>query len=236
MSAEPGDALRDWVRFELELSQSQREQLAVLLRLLREDRDAPTSARAAEGAASVHVADSLAALELEAVRDAGAIADVGAGAGFPGLALAVALPNSEVRLVESRRRACEFLRRACAAAEIENARVVCERAEEWTGGIAGNDAVVARAVASQSVVLEYAAPLLRVGGALVDWRGRRAPAEERAAETAAAELGMRRAEVRRVQPFEGALERHLHVFVKVSATPARFPRRPGVARKRPLGV
>src|SRR5438874_2093496 len=96
MSAEPGDALRDWVRFDLELSQSQREQLAVLLRLLREDRDAPTSARAAEGAANVHVADSLAALELEAVRDAGAIADVGAGAGFPGLALAVALPNSEV--------------------------------------------------------------------------------------------------------------------------------------------
>ena len=84
--------------------------------------------------------------------------------------------------------------------------------------------------------LELKAPLLRVGGALVDWRGRRAHAEERAADTAAAELGMRRAEVRRVRPFEGALERHLHVFVKISATPERFPRRPGVARKRPLGV
>src|SRR6266581_2137575 len=123
MSAEPGDALRG--RFDLELSQSQRGQFAVLVRLLRDDRDAPTSARAGEGAASVHVADSLAALELDVVRDAAAIADVGAGAGFPGLALAVALPKSEVRLVESRRRACEFLRRACAAAEIENARVVC---------------------------------------------------------------------------------------------------------------
>ena len=233
MSAEPGDAGAG--PFGLELSQSQREQLAVLARLLR-DRDAPTSARAAEGAASVHVADSLAALALDVLRHAGTIADVGAGAGFPGLALAVALPRSEVRLVESRRRACEFLRRACVAAEVENARVVCVRAEEWSQGIAGNDAVVARAVASQPVVLEYAAPLLRVGGALVDWRGRRAHAEERAADTAAAELGMRRAEVRRVRPFEGALERHLHVFVKISATPERFPRRPGVARKRPLGV
>jgi len=234
MGAEPGDPL--WGRFDFELSQSQREQFAVLVRLLRDDRDAPTSARAGEEAASVHVADSLAGLELDVVRDAAAIADVGAGAGFPGLALAVALPRSEVRLVESRRRACEFLRRACAAAGIENARVVCVRAEQWSEGIADHDAVVARAVASQPVVLEYAAPLLRVGGALVDWRGRRALAEERAADTAAAELGMRRAKVRRVRPFEGALERHLHVFVKISTTPPRFPRRPGVARKRPLGV
>src|SRR5438067_1710433 len=99
MSAEPGDAVAG--PFGLELSQSQREQLAVLARLLR-DRDAPTSARAAEGAASVHVADSLAALALDVLRHAGTIADVGAGAGFPGLALAVALPRSEVRLVESR--------------------------------------------------------------------------------------------------------------------------------------
>jgi len=119
---------------------------------------------------------------------------------------------------------------------VKNARVVCERAEEWTAGMVGNDAVVARAVASQPVVLEYAAPLLRVGGALVDWRGRRAPEEERAADAAAAELGMRRAEVRRVRPFEDALERHLHVFEKIAATPSRFPRRPGVARKRPLGA
>jgi 16S rRNA (guanine527-N7)-methyltransferase len=234
MSAEPDDATRAWL--DLELSQRQRGQLAVLERLLREDRGAPTSSRAAEAAASVHVADSLAALELDVVREAGAIADVGAGAGFPGLALAVALPRSEVRLVESRRRACEFLRRACAAAAVENARVVCERAEEWTAGMAGNAAVVARAVASQPVVLEYAAPLLRVGGALVDWRGQRAPEEERAADAAAAELGMRRAEVRRVRPFEDALERHLHVFVKTGTTPPRFPRRPGQARKRPLGA
>ncbi|TMK99248.1 MAG: 16S rRNA (guanine(527)-N(7))-methyltransferase RsmG [Actinobacteria bacterium] len=235
MNDEPDDGSR-WLDLELSQSQGQREQFAVLLRLLRTDRGAPTSARAGERAASVHLADSLAALELDVVRGAGQIADVGAGAGFPGLALAVALPKCEVRLVESRRRACEFLRRACAAAQIENARVVCARAEAWSAGMANNDAVVARAVASQPVVLEYAAPLLRVGGALVDWRGRRAPAEERAADVAAAELGMRRAELRRVQPFEGALERHLHTFVKIRATPGRFPRRPGVARKRPLGA
>jgi 16S rRNA (guanine527-N7)-methyltransferase len=86
------------------------------------------------------------------------------------------------------------------------------------------------------VVLEYAAPLLRLGGRLVDWRGRRAVAEEEAAMLAARELGLRREEVRRVQPFPASRDHHLHVFVKVAQTPTRFPRRAGMAHKRPLGV
>src|SRR5256714_6916735 len=131
MSAEPGDAVAG--RFDLELSQSQREQLAVLARLLR-DRDAPTSARAAEGAASVHVADSLVALALDVVRGAGTIADVGAGAGFPGLALAVALPRSEGRLVGGPRRAGGVLRRAGGGAGGEDARGVWVRAAGWGAG------------------------------------------------------------------------------------------------------
>jgi 16S rRNA (guanine527-N7)-methyltransferase len=68
----------------------------------------------------------------------------------------------------------------------------------------------------------------------VDWRGRRSREEEEAARSAAAQLGLELLEIRRVAPFEGARERHLHVFAKVGETPARFPRRPGVARKRPL--
>ncbi len=109
------------------------------------------------------------------------IADLGSGAGFPGLALAVALPAAEVSLVESQRRKCEFLERVCAAAEIENAHVVCSRAEEWREGVSRYDVVTARALAPQPVVLEYAAPLLRMGGTLVDWRGRRDEAAEEAA-------------------------------------------------------
>jgi 16S rRNA (guanine527-N7)-methyltransferase len=95
--------------------------------------------------------------------------------------------------------------------------------------------VVARALAAQAVVLEYAAPLLRVGGVLVDWRGKRAPDEERAGGRAAEILGMHREEIRRVAPLEGATEHHLHVFSKITETPERFPRRAGMARKRPLG-
>jgi 16S rRNA (guanine527-N7)-methyltransferase len=163
------------------------------------------------------------------------IADLGAGAGFPGLALAVALPAARVALVESQRRKCGFLERIRSAAQVENVSVVCARAEEWPAGAGANDAVVVRALASQPVVLEYAAPLLRLGGALLDWRGRREQNEERASAAAAQELGLELHEIRSVMPFAEATDRHVHVFVKVSATPARFPRRPGIARKRPLG-
>jgi 16S rRNA (guanine527-N7)-methyltransferase len=95
--------------------------------------------------------------------------------------------------------------------------------------------VLARALAPQPVVLEYAAPLLRLGGRLVDWRGRRVPDEESAARRAGEELGMRLQEIRRVLPFADARDHHLHIWLKAAETPARFPRRPGIARKRPLG-
>jgi 16S rRNA (guanine527-N7)-methyltransferase len=217
------------------LDRTQMAQLGAILRGLQSDEHAPTTVRDAELAADVHLADSLSALEIEAVGAAGQIADIGSGAGFPGLALAVALPGAEVNLVESQRRKCEFLERVCLAAGVENARVVPARAEEWSDGISRNDVVLARALAAQPVVLEYAAPLLRMGGTLLDWRGKRVLEEEGLAENAAGMLGLRRTALRRVVPFEGARDHHLHVFVKVAETPARFPRRAGVARKRPLG-
>ena len=218
-----------------DLNARQLEQLGLLLRALQTDEHAPTAVRDPERAAKVHVNDSLTALELEPVRRARRIADVGSGAGFPGLALAVALPAAEIILIESQRRRCEFLRQVCALAGIDTARVVCTRAEEWREGLNANDAVVARALGPVPVVLEYAAPLLRVGGSLVDWRGALGPQEDEAAEHAAAELGLRRVDVRRVEPFAGARQHHLHVYRKLRETPARFPRRAGIARKRPLG-
>jgi 16S rRNA (guanine527-N7)-methyltransferase len=218
-----------------QLTVEQQRQLSDVLAVLESDEHAPTAIRATDQAADAHVADSLVALGLDVVAGAERIADLGSGAGFPGLALAVALPRAEVSLIESQRRKCEFLERVCAAATIENARVVCSRAEEWRDGLARHDAVVARALAPQTVVLEYAAPLLMIGGSLVDWRGRRDPEAEVEAERAATVLGLRRQEIRRVTPFEGATDRHLHVFAKVEETPARFPRRAGIARKRPLG-
>lgn len=217
------------------LSDRQRRQLGAILGELERDEHAPTAVRNAEQAVDVHLADSLVALRLPAIGEAREIADLGSGAGFPGLPLAVALPAAKVTLVESQRRECEFLERLCAQAEIGNARVVRARAEEWREGASASDAVVARALAAQPVVLEYAAPLLRLGGTLIDWRGKRVSAEEDASLAASRTLGLRLVEIHKVHPFAGATDRHLHEFVKVEQTPERFPRRAGVARKRPLG-
>jgi len=217
------------------LDQRQHEQLRGLLDALESDERAPTAVRSPQRAVNTHLADSLAALESDVVRSAASIVDVGAGAGFPGLPLAVAMPGGDVRLLESQTRKCDFMTGVIGRVGVENARVVCERAEDWRDGEGRHDVAVARAVAAQPVVLEYAAPLLRLGGTLVDWRGRRDGDEEQAALRAADELGLHRSEVRAVAPFEGAAGHHLHLYMKVRDTPERFPRRAGMARKRPLG-
>lgn len=220
------------------LDESARERLAALLASLSDAEHAPTSVRGVENAVDLHVADSLVALELEDLADRGrarVIADLGSGAGFPGLPLAIALEDSEVHLVESQWRKCRFVEGLAQAAGIVNARAVCSRIEQWTDFAGECDLVLARALGPPAVVLEYAAPLLSEGGSLVDWRGKRAPEREREAIVVAGILGLALAEIRPVEPFEGAHSRNLHVYRKVAQTPGRFPRRVGVARKRPLG-
>jgi 16S rRNA (guanine527-N7)-methyltransferase len=209
--------------------------LEALVDLVASDPTAPTTVTERGDVLRDHLADSLVALEFDWVRTSSRIADLGAGAGFPGLPLAVALPRARIALVESIGRKCTFMAHAAEACGIANVEVVCARAEEWRAGIGGCDLVTARAVAPLSVLAEYAAPLLCDGGRLVAWRGRRDPEDELAAGRAAAELGLEVWDPLPVSPYPGALHRHLHVMVKVDATPERFPRRAGMARKRPLG-
>jgi 16S rRNA (guanine527-N7)-methyltransferase len=208
-----------------------------LLALIDVDPEAPTAVRRRAESVDAHLADSLAALSLESVELSGTVADVGSGAGFPGLALAAARPDTRFDLVEASHKKCRFLERAIEVGGFDNARVVCARAEEWAAGEGAEryDVVLARALAPLPVLLEYAAPLLRTGGALVAWKGRRNEDEEERAERAAEALGMAAAEAAQVTPFPGAAHRHLHVYRKMTQTPAGYPRRPGMARKRPLG-
>jgi 16S rRNA (guanine527-N7)-methyltransferase len=213
-----------------------------LLEALAAEPDPHTTVSDPTAALDAHVADSLSGLEVEALRTAARIADLGAGAGFPGLVLAIALPAARVDLVEAARRKAAVIDRLRQAAQVDNARSVVARAEEWArtppalgGGREAYDAVTARAVAPLAVLVEYAAPLLRLDGVLVAWKGARDPAEEGMGRGAADEVGLALADVLRVDPFSGARHRHLHVYRKVAPTPERFPRRPGVAAKRPLG-
>lgn len=184
----------------------------------------------------VHVLDSLSGLEVEAVREARRIADLGSGPGFPGVAIAAARPQARVDLIESVGRKCRFLRDALEGARIGNASVVCRRSEEWAAaeGREAYDVVLARAVGGLTTVAELASPLLRRGGALVAWKGRRERAGEEQLADAAEALAMGAIEWADVVPFPGSRRRHLYLVRKLGATPERLPRRPGMARKRPL--
>lgn len=210
--------------------------LARLLDALEGEPDPPTAIRGRAEALERHLADSLEGLRVPQLRSAAWIADIGAGAGFPGLPLAVALPGARVDLIESTRRKCAVIERLAAAAGAANARPVPARVEEWAAGegAARYEAATARAVAPLAVLVEYAAPLLVVGGVLVAWKGARDAAEDRSGAEAASVVGLEPEHVGRARPFAGARDRHLHVYRKVKATPDRFPRRPGMAAKRPL--
>jgi len=214
----------------------------LLLEALAAEPDPHTTVSAPAEALDAHVADSLSGLAVGDLGRARRIADVGAGTGFPGLALAIALPRAGVDLIESAGRKAAVIGRLAQAAELSNARAVTARAEDWGrtpaalgGGGEAYDAVVARAVAALPVLVEYAAPLLRERGVLIAWKGARASDEEGAGAAAAAAVGLAPEGVLRVEPFEGARDRHLHVFRKIAPTPERFPRRAGMAVKRPLG-
>jgi 16S rRNA (guanine527-N7)-methyltransferase len=217
------------------LAEPAARQLHALAQQIGQREDAPTTVRDPQAVHDDHLADSLVALELEEVRTARAIVDLGAGGGFPGLPLAIALPHAEVRLLEANGRKCAFVAELAQALALANVRVVNARAESWPAGLGGHDLVTARALAPLNVVAEYAAPLLKVGGYLVAWRGQREVEVEAQAARAATVLGLSEGYVRQVFPYPGAAHRHLHVMSKVSPTPDGFPRRPGMARKRPLG-
>jgi 16S rRNA (guanine527-N7)-methyltransferase len=161
--------------------------------------------------------DSLRGVELVGSLE-GDIVDVGSGGGVPGIPLAAVLPDREIVLLESRRRKCEFLERAAQA--FPNVRVVWGRAEEQEVDRFG--VAVAKALALPPVAAEWCLPLVRPGGAAILWVGSSADvaAVGRVAERLAG----------------GPPEEHdgLLVLPKLGPTPSGFPRRPGVARKRPL--
>ncbi len=219
-----------------------RASLERLVERICSDPLAPTAVAQPERVWKVHVADSLSGLRFDELRGARRIADLGAGAGLPGLVLAAALPDATVDLVEASGRKCDWMRAAIGAAGIANARVVCARAEHWAqagppaGGREAYGAVTARAVGRLATVAELASPLLECGGALVVWKGRRDPGEDSEMARAAPLVSVEAVEVAAVGPYAGSRHRHLHLLRKTGVTPGRLPRRAGMAKKRPFGA
>lgn len=219
------------------LDPAARAALEKVLELLAVERASVSSVTNPGRAWKVHVADSLTGLEIADLREAPKIADIGSGAGFPGLALAAASPAAKVDLIESVGRKCEFIQRALAAAGIANAQVINARSEELAEGD-GREAyaaVTARAVGRLSTLAELASPLLIDGGVLVAWKGKRDADEEEQLARASEELAMQPEQILHVGPYAGSEHRHLHVLRKRGSTPPKLPRRPGMAKKRPYG-
>ena len=210
--------------------------LETLLELLADPR-APIASSTVERARDVHIADSLSGLEVEALRSAERVADLGSGGGLPGLVLAASRPEARFDLLESVSRKCEFLRDAIDRMGLGNARVICERSEEWAraDGREAYDAVTARSVGRLAAVAELASPLLRESGVLVAWKGARSDEEEAELERAGDRLAMEPLEIRSVRPYPASRNRHIHLLRKNGPTPNGLPRRPGMAAKRPFG-
>jgi 16S rRNA (guanine527-N7)-methyltransferase len=184
------------------------------------------SAVAAGDVQARHIDDALSGLPY--VGSPATLVDLGSGPGVPGLVLAAALPDCAVTCVEAVRRKAEWIERAAARCGLENVTVAWARAEEATGRF---DVVTARALAALPVLCEYAAPLLADGGRAVFWKG--AVAEDEAADGvhAASVLGLSPPEVHEVP---GSERRTLWVFRRTAPLPDGYPRRAGMAVKRPL--
>jgi 16S rRNA (guanine527-N7)-methyltransferase len=211
--------------------------LEKVLELLAVERASVSSVTDPRRAWKVHVADSLTGLEVADLSKVPKIADIGSGAGFPGLALAAALPGAKVDLIESVGRKCEFIQHAIDEAGIANSRVINARSEELAAadGREAYAAVTARAVGRLSTLAELASPLLIESGVLVAWKGKRDPEEEAQLANAASVLAMQPEQILHVGPYAGSEHRHLHVLRKSGPTPEKLPRRPGMAKKRPRG-
>jgi 16S rRNA (guanine527-N7)-methyltransferase len=187
-----------------------------------EEPGAPTALR--DGRA--HVDDALTGLEVVGRPDA--LADLGSGNGVPGLVLAACLPETRVFCVEAARKRAEWIAATAARCGLGNVEAVWARAEEWDGTV---EVVVARALAALPVLCEYAAPLLSEGGRAMFWKGAVDAGEEADGRYAAEVLGLSSPEVHAVP---GTERRTLWVFHRLAPPPDRFPRRAGMAVKRPL--
>lgn len=216
-----------------ELSCQAIDRLASLLEQLAQPH-APSSVKNPLEGIDIHIADSLTALAIPEVKEAKLIADIGAGAGLPGLVLGTVIPTAKVVEVESTLRKCEFIVKTTDALDITNVTVACTRVELWEDGLDSCDVVCARALAEVGVLCEYAAPLMRVGGILVAWKGTVSKEEELGGTRAAEILGLEPVQSLTVEPYKGSRHRELRIFVKRRPTPPEFPRRPGMASKKPL--
>ncbi len=184
-----------------------------------------------------HFLDSLSCVLARQFQPSGAVVDIGTGAGFPGLPLKIVFPQIQLTLLESIEKKVSFCRHVVKEMKLKKVTVEQSRAESHgreTEHRESYDTALARAVAPLTVVVEYALPLIKVGGCAILQKGETGPAEAQSAEKAIHILGGRMEQIVKVELPGIAETRYLLVIRKVAATPDRYPRRTGIPAKRPI--
>ncbi len=228
--------------WDLRLTRAEREQLLEYARLLAAyDQANVIGTRDPTRIVLDHVLDSLSCLLVGALSGAERMVDVGSGGGLPGIPIKIARPHLALTLVESTAKKSRFLRYAVEVLSLEAVTVANDRVEDLARDPDHRgryDATTVRAVARLAVVAEYCVPLLRVGGKAVAMKARMKDEELREGERAAGLLGARISERISVPliPEVGEKERQLVVIEKLRETGKGYPRKPGMAVKKPLGV
>lgn len=230
------EGLKHW---DIKLDELQRERFQKLTQLLLEwnEKLSLTSITEPERIAVEHYLDSIAPLAFNLIKEGMAVVDVGTGAGFPGLPLAILTPLSSFTLIDATRKKVTYLQTVCSELGLTNVEVVWGRAEE----IARDknfreafDVAVARAFGALDIVWECSLPFVKVGGVAIAYKGSKVDAELEIGKQTASIVGGELKEVYRFNLPTTEIQRTLVVAVKTTGTPPKFPRRSGIPEKRPL--
>ncbi len=166
------------------------------------------------------------------------VVDIGSGAGFPGIPLKLKCPDIKLTLIEAKEKKVTFLKHIVSVLRLENVEILWGRSEELLKQKPKLrehfDIALARAIAELPVLVEYALPFIKIGGIFIAMKSQGVEAEVKTAEKAIKALGGRLKNIQEVKLPSLEIPRALVVIEKVSATPSKFPRRPGVAKKKPL--
>lgn len=225
--------------FNVRISDEQAETLTIYEKELLEwnQKFNLTAIRDSESIRAKHFLDSFSCVLAWKENPPASLADVGTGAGFPGLPLKIIYPNLKLTLVESVGKKAKFCEHIVSALGLEHVQVFNARAEDM--GQDSNhrekyDWAVARAVANLNVLSEYLLPLVKVGGTALAQKGESGPAEAESAQKAMKLLGGELRELIPVKLPEVADERFLVIVDKIATTPVKYPRKAGIPAKQPL--
>lgn len=226
--------------FDIDLTQEQIEQFVIYDRLLREwnEKLNLTGIIEPEDVRVRHFLDSLSVADVMGFDAGDNVIDVGTGAGFPGLALAIAFPQIDVTLLDSTQKKLRFLDAVIEEIGITNCRTVHGRAEDVGQDLKHReqyDVVVARAVALLPTLLEYLVPLAKVGGFCIAMKGESA---QREVDESKRSLFVLKAEAKPVVPIQLPSVENTHYLVtieKLDKTPSIYPRQAGTPKKKPIG-